>query len=32
MQKKSKTIPSNGLFELPIDIDFAPKDTFTNLN
>lgn len=32
IQKKTKTIPANGLFELPIEIDFAPEDAFLNLD
>lgn len=32
IQKKSKTVPANGLFELPIEIDFAPEDAFLNLD
>ena len=32
IQKKSKSVPSNGLFELPIELDFAPEDAFSNLD
>lgn len=32
IEKKTKNVPANGLFELPINIDFAPEDAFLNLD
>jgi hypothetical protein len=32
IQKKSKNVPANGLFELPIELDFTPEDAFLNLD
>lgn len=32
IQKKSKNVPVNGLFELPIDLEFAPESAFLNLD
>ena len=32
IEKKTKNVPANGLFELPISLDFAPEDAFLNLD
>lgn len=32
ISKNSKEIPSNGIYELPIEIDFAPESAFLNLD
>jgi len=31
IQKKSKNVPVSALFELPINVDFAPESAFLNL-
>ena len=32
IQKSDKNVPANGLFELPIEIEFSPESAFLNLD